>query len=601
MLAVLILSCSCVRYDACAVLIDNPDDRSKTSWQREIGKTCGKTMFICMILLACSVRMTPAPPPCAFEGYERTCVTQNIPVTMTIVDSRLFIGTREALVIYDFPDLEFSLRIDIPTSGPRDKSLCSGHFYCYNFITHIRSLPGDLGILACGSNILYPRCTLHQRYHPAQYTKFSKEDVIDYGYSSMSSLSFLSLLSQNGRFYSIVRHSPATQHLTVGMSPGILQRNTNFTVTNTDTGRRFFNIRHNLRSIHEYWPHIFIFLVESGVQKVYPFDTPYINDDVTKVARVCISDNGTNFFQSTENNFITFQKAYVFCRTPDHPYEHWVVVSTSIVGGFFYGAFTTVIHPHRGNSTAFCKFSVGAVNRAFGYYRCPGTPGVQRGLMDSLNIVAPGNITQNAFAVVPDSAVAMEAEEVLIGRDLVEVVYFVSEQGSIKQVVNSVYIHTVYEASKSSEVRQFILQHMNNHSILLLSTDSLMLVQIPRGECHIYVTCFSCFDSGDVYCGWDRTMRVCVHHLNMTSPAVFTSSFSARDLYDFCGESIFEDLPKQSSSLRYLATSPTSPSASGSVILHTTGSCRALLLTLILIVAGYSITSLQHCAAHFYT
>ena len=512
---------------------------------------------------------------CSHEDLKTTCVMQTRPEILRVIGDQLLVGTVDALQSFLLaPSLNHVETISLSSTEDAIEN-CMNHFRwkesCRNHIQTIELLylvdSSGPTLLVCGSNSFEPRCTLHQRHQLSNFTKFTAPDVVDEGYSSYDTLTLRRYISLFTSFYSHMSFHQVFNHLILRMSPGTLQRSTDFTLTTFVSDPRWLHKRATFVSGVEYGEYAYFFFRETPIEVENNEDLQF-----SRVARVCISDTGTSRVHEGLYLFRTFEKTRMECGVVgfDYNYLSSVFVDNSTGGApVLYGAFNSA--PNSPKTAAICRYTFdesdgSGLTGIFGgdsqpyrsgdprpqftvygnaSYACPGSPGRQR-----------SDIEAELFFFRANSLLPIErrpliqfsgeflgkivAETLRYGGDIQEVIYYSNQRGDIKQVVRSCinsgekYEHTIYSPMAPKPVTRLILNTKGDFISLIASTND-SIINIPRGLCHSYTTCHSCFESRDAHCGWDISRKKCLNK-NTSAPSLiasFTASESAVSL--LCG------------------------------------------------------------------
>lgn len=534
-------------------------------------------------LLQCVVGQQPVSCRAFKQDYEygRIC-SMLLPESLEVVDHHVLVGTPGALqVFYVSPDLENIGSIDL-TGSPGTVAVCenvtgsSSQSACKNFIRVIQVLPEMNRVLVCGSNYLRPYCTVHQQDRMDRYTKFTSIGLLDQGYAPFKSGDHVAwLLTSNGRFFSYARHTLDSSVYTLGMTTGLLQRDTSFAVQSDPESRVWFNRNARVVSMHEYGLHVYIFLTEVA----FELDT---GDFYSRVARVCRSDNGFDRrWPLNQNYFKTFQKARIKCLVGPEPlYFYEDVTATALVnttnGTLLYAVFNS--NPNGPPGAAICQFSFdpteeGSIGHVFdsvedlvldeeidtwvvrrgSAYGCPEQAlEPQRQTEEALKHIVKVNPIQPVLnhppVIIQDFVDNIAVELLTFGEDVQEIIYFTTQQGNVEQVVHvqsrsddvmdkQEHRHIVYRALSTSQIRRLVLNISGVVRHLYLTTYDHHLIQLPRGQCRVYYSCHRCLDSRDAYCGWDLMKSMCVNKLGRNPMVTLMESVLAteEDVIRICG------------------------------------------------------------------
>lgn len=535
--------------------------------------------FLLIILICLQPANLINAAQCSNADYGRFCSLGNSPWIMRVLNDLLFVGTTNFLHVIPL-DLQNSESVDL-SSDQATVSDCTGPFGfgaddCMDFIRTIAPFPDGSRIMVCGSNAHHPRCTIHQRDQPNNYTKLSAVDEIDEGFSAQSKTHpIVALLANNERFFSATRFE-SNVRTDIRMSPSPLQGDTSFHVGTPLSDPLWLN-QPTFVSVHEYGEHVYFFITEPA----FGISTPV---KYSRAIRICKTDDGMisnpndlRITDPTMNHFLTFQKARMECSVAGSggsiPFFYDDLKSTflgqSVDGSpVLYGIFNSAINGPAGG--AICKFSfnrgeTGSLTDVFegtsyfvrtmsggqtmlveevgAAFSCPGSGGPQRTVTDSMKYQLKFNsITSTPELPLFVSAEFLDkvaAETIRFGNDIQEIIYFTNQKGDIKQVILSSaqkYTHTIYEANNTNQIRDLILHQSNNERSLFASSDNRVM-QIQRGRCSNFASCFSCFASRDAYCGWDKDTGSCVNKFVHGNLANLVQSFSASDaeIIDACG------------------------------------------------------------------
>ena len=493
------------------------------------------------------------------------------PEILRVIGYQLFVGTVDALQSFMLTTtLNHSETVSLSSSlgiveictirDHRDRESCRNHIQTIELLYLVGS--DDPMLLVCGTNSYEPRCTLHQWHQLSSFTKFSAQGVIDEGYSSYDDtarLPFTSLLTSSGKFYSHTAFSKNDRKLILRMSPGTLQRNTDFTLSSYLTDPRWLSNTATFVSGMEYGEYVYFFFREIPIEEGSNEDLQY-----SRVARICIHDTGARRLLKLENMFLfrTFEKTRMECGVVgfDYNYLSSVFVDNSTGGApVLYGAFNSA--PNGPKTAAICRYTfdksdLNGLTGIFGgdfqpyrsgdprpqfivfgntSYACPGSPGRQRSDIEAeLFFFRAKNLLpierRPLFQFSGEFLGKIVAETLRYGGDIQEVIYYSNQRGDIKQVVRSCinsgekYEHTIYSPMAPKPVTRLILNTKGDFISLIASTND-SIINIPRGLCHSYTTCHSCFESRDAHCGWDISERTCL--TKNTSAPNLVESFTA--------------------------------------------------------------------------
>lgn len=510
-------------------------------------------MYLLLLCLVCFNFASQANAECSRRENGRICTLQaaeSDPVEVEIINDQLFVGTTNSLQVFSLTSELQSTESIALSSDDFTVEQCSGFNFgqlgeniedCKNFIRTIQRVPGDdQQVMVCGTNAHFPQCNIHQIEHPSNYRKLSAPDQTDPGYSPSSRTHpFESIWASNGNFYTatLFLDGPLT---VIRMSTGALQNDTSFTV-GTPQDDRWLNTP-NFVSVHEYGDHIFFFMSEPALELEGIQEVRY-----SRAVRICKTDTGISETDTDprSNSFLTFQKARIACKVEisgSIPFFYDEIASTFLGEdnngeSVLYGVFNSPENGPAGG--AICKFSFGEINSVFddrnylvrmnggngvewredtaSLFSCPGSQtGQQRPPSEvatyqlKLDPITP---TANLplFVSASEFLDKVTAETITYGEDVQEILYYTNERGDIAQVVlsgNKQYKHTIYEADSVNPVEDLILHHVG-HQRSIIASSSRQIIQIPRGKCSDYTDCFSCFDSKDAYCGWNRALQNC--------------------------------------------------------------------------------------------
>ncbi len=519
--------------------------------------------FLCIHLAQSST------PTCSNVEHGRFCSMEFSPEVMKIIDDQLVVGTANEILVFHH-GLQNVQGIDL-TSDARSMAICRTDQLSNNlndcdnnYIRVIEPLPGSENkLMVCGTHSYAPKCTLHQRDLLSNHSTLVKNNG---GYSPYSNTDpIVSILADNGRFFSATGFDLYPQGSILGMSPDPLGGKTNFTVMSPRSNTMWLN-RPDFVSVYEYGDYVYFFILEWANE---------VSDDqmvkYARAVRICKSDDGFSVESGNTmsmHNFLTFQKARMECTyngdsgSISLPFHYNNLQSTykgeSINGEpVLYGVFNS--HSNGPPGGAICKFSFsGSLTTVFGdgQYRdlndnniwikktavnfsCPNSGGVQRQVEEAMEL----QLVYNSVMPVQDSPLLISAgefldrivaETIMYKGDVQEIVYYTNLKGDVKQVITrsqTSYKHIIYQGdatSSSKRIRELILRKKENERNLYASTSEGIL-SIVRGECSNYATCFSCFDSRDAYCAWDTVMESCLNKLSHANLSTLIQSFSASE------------------------------------------------------------------------
>lgn len=522
---------------------------------------------------------------CNNAEYGRFCTLQaaeSAPVTVEIIDDKLYVGTANSLQVFSLPELQQAESVELSSvSNTVDQCLGFGagqlgetREECKNFIRTIQRFPGEnqQQVMVCGTNAHFPKCNVHRLDDSSNYRKLSAPGRTDAGYSPNSKTHPIEALwASNGNFFTATRFDNSLL-TAIRMSPGTLQNDTTFTV-GTPQDDRWLNTP-SFVSVHEFEDHVFFFMSEPALELDGVQEVRY-----SRVIRICKTDvgNSDTTTDPRSNVFLTFQKARIVCSVDlgggSIPFVYNDLVSTFLSetesgNPVLYGAFNSPVNGPAGG--AICKFTFDTINSVFEdreylvrmedsngvvwakavapTFSCPGSPsGNQRSPSDvqtyqlKFDPIMP---TQSVplFVSAAEFLDKVAAETVQYMGDVQEVLYYTNQHGDIMQVVLSSanvgeqYQHMLYESDFLNPVEDIILHRTGNERSLIASSSG-RIIQIPRGKCSDYADCFSCFDSRDPYCGWDRGSRNCLNKFesNITS-LIQTFSASEESIITVCGD-----------------------------------------------------------------
>ena len=522
----------------------------------------------------------------------------NSPESLSIIDDQLFVGTANFLEIFSL-DLEHSVTVDLSSTNETVQDcqgFGAGQFArdpkeCKNFITTIATFPENStedGVIVCGTNAFHPLCNLHDRNEPASFTKLSDAGERDEGFSPhVNDRSIVSQLASNSRFFAATVFGALNVRVSIRMSPGLLQdpRDTTFTVGTPLTDPRWLNDPVFI-SAHEYGEHMYFFITETAFELTSVFESnPQSFEDViySRAIRICKTDDGIGSGTNPEENlFLTFEKARMECSVSGSgnsiPFFYNELKSTFLSQSqdgtsTLYGVFNSPSNGPPGG--AICKFSfnptaTGSITRVLDdteflvrqesggsqmwerenapQFSCPGSSGDQRTVEASERFqLKTDSITPSSESpLLVSSGQFLDKIAVEIVDETVEVVYYTNQQGDIKQVTETGserFEHTLYAADATNPIRDLALQP-GTHGSTLFATASDRILQIPRGQCSNYDSCFTCFDSGDPYCGWDSEGQCRNKFTNTESTLVPSVSTAESEIIALCGARPVMPTPK---------------------------------------------------------
>lgn len=544
-----------------------------------------KIVFRLLVFFTSHLVLAVTPDCETVEYGRRICTLDSSPETMRKIGMKLFVGCEDSLEVFSLQSpaagLQYSLTVDLSSSS-RTVTDCGEEFFrapeeCRNFIRTIEDF-GDGQVIVCGTNAFEPRCNLHDRDQPGTYHKLSPPDETDEGFSPhLNTRSIVALLASNNHFFSATRFAGVGSRTPIRMSSGLLQdpMDTTFTVGTPLTDPRWLN-EPTFISAHEYEDHVYFFITEKAFEISSVFENnPQSFEEVvyTRAVRICKTDTGIDGEDSDPetNLFLTFEKARMECSAMGNneflgfSYNELQSTYLSRDSETLYGVFNSPQNGPPGG--AICKFSfnpeeMGSITGVLGDtdflvrstndagnqvwermeaspFVCPGSEGDQRSASDSemyqlkFDPITPSQSSSSPlFVSAGEFLDKIAVETVTFLGETLEVMYFTNKQGDIKQVVRTereAFEHTLYTNPGSADpIRDLILQSDTNGSTLFASTSNRIL-QIPRGQCSSYASCFECFDSGDIFCGWNPAGTGACEKFTNDSSHLLLRSFSASE------------------------------------------------------------------------
>ena len=521
--------------------------------------------------LVCSVRMLEcsAPPEITctstIDGVE--CYFKSTgasiefsPDRVTIDGDLMFVGGTNNLLSFNVSE---SLRVNsvlshCPDADTRTTCLqANDGSQCYNFIRFLQPFPAEITandtkftdkILACGTNAVSPKCTVHSRGNLSEW--FYLTDQVDVGFSPyLSSRPMVGLLGTNAVFYSATVFTPYGSRRIIGSSPGVLQGSSSFSAL-TPSNDQFWLANPNVEIISMYEVDDYIYIFAREVAQSPELDG-MATSIYSRVMRICKNDQIEVPVQS-DRNYITFQKARMRCssvrNTPNYPYDYNEIQSTNLVRGssgepVLYATFSSSANGPKGS--AVCKFEfdsgVGAnlvsvfesveylaplngdpTSAEWGVVRgqpfvCPGQPGGnERDPTEVLNyqllineeVVPAGDYDIYTADGVVFTQIA--AETLTYNGWEYQIMFIGTDSGEIWQVViidNAETFEFRRASLRSGDDITYIQLTMPNSATMirkLYYANGDFLSEMTLGDCSKYASCHECMESNDPYCAWQN-------------------------------------------------------------------------------------------------
>ena len=522
--------------------------------------------------LVCSVHMLEcgAPPDiictsttdggveCDFKSAGSS--TELSPDRVTINGDLIVVGSTNHLFTFDVAEsLRFeSVLAHCPDTETRAKCLMANDgSQCYNYIRFVQPVPAEISmnntrftdkILACGTNAVSPKCTVHSRENMSEW--FYLTDQEDAGFSPyLSDRPMVGLLGTNALFYTATVFAPYGSQRVIAIAPSPLEGSSRFS-TETPPGNPYWLVNPSVEilSMYEMADHIYIFAREIAQFPELPEGQSTV---YSRVMRICKNDQIELTAQSPRE-FVTFQKARMKCssvrNTIDHPYDYNEIQSTYLVSrsseeSVLYATFSS--SPNGPKGSAVCRFefdptvetSLTGVFETVEYFAprngiptssdwdklegapfvCPGQAGgLQREPQEALDY----KILMNGEAVPTGEYDTYKADGVVFTKIAVEILayngreyqimFIGTDNGEIRQVV-------VVDDEETFEFRRASMRSGNDITYMELTkpnpateirklyyANADFLSEITLGDCGKYTSCHECVESNDPYCAWQN-------------------------------------------------------------------------------------------------
>ena len=492
----------------------------------------------------------------------------------------MFVGSTNHLISFDVSE---SLQVNsvfahCPDEATRTKCLTENDAsQCYNFIRFLQPVPAEAHsndtqftgkIIACGTNAVSPKCTVHSRGNLSEWFYLTNQE--DVGFSSyLSNRPMVGLLGTNAAFYGATVFTPYESRISLGIAPGALNGSSRFSAQ-TPEGDQYWlsNPSINIISMYEMDHHIYIFGRELAQNPELPIG---ISTIYSRVVRICKNDHIELPVQSTEKFITTFQKARMRCSSvrniPNYPYDYNEIQSTYLVSrssgeSVLYATFSS--SPNGPKGTAVCKFefdpavetSLAGVFETVKYFApengvpnsdvwvemegapfvCPGQPG---GHERDPAEVEQYKLLMNGEAAPTDGHSIYTADGVIITQIAAEtftydgqeyqIMFMGTDSGEIWQVV-------IIDNRETFEFRRASLQSGNDITYIQLTmpdsatkirklyyANTDFLSEMTLGDCSKYTSCHECMESNDPYCAW-QDGSTCVNILLQPFPGQATEA-----------------------------------------------------------------------------
>lgn len=515
---------------------------------------------------------------CQDTAHGRSCSLHVPPEITSLVRGRLFVGLVDELLAFDADDLRLVDRADI--SAPDRISSCKNDnptlddptVECRNYPRVLQPVRSDNDssdeILVCGTNSYFPQCTRRTRTDLSDWTYLTgNPQHSDSAFSPYSSTKqIVSVLASNGRFFSAFP-SRYINKLFIKMVPRPLQGYNEFTVSTPRSDPIWLN-KPNMVSTYEVGDYIYFFLTEPAYEVNFGKEVKY-----SRAIRVCKNDEG--FVSPTGDRlFHTFQKVRMTCsnslynsNAPTYDFDNlkstylWTDPETS--EQILYAAFSS---PENGPpGAALCRFvfdeseatSLMQVFNSNEYliYDTGLQPPDWRPVPLTKFTCNNYATTRNTSHLLVNEVASSDAFHVITGEDQefthiattrldlggssssVDIIYYSLVNGEVGQVVLQpqsleIYARTITNVGRPVRHLETYKSPNGVHHLYVVTESDVMT--IDRGACSAYPNCFSCFDSKDPYCIWDRSSGLCV---SRGSSADFIELYSSNetDIVSNCG------------------------------------------------------------------
>lgn len=491
---------------------------------------------------------------------EIQCSLPSAPQRLLLLEDRLIVGATNYIFSFS-PDLELLDSQDIsPSASRQEQCVKEAHqsALCRN-IVRVVALVNETKILVCGTNAVFPKCRLHQSGNLSAWNYMTAEDHKDVGFSPHDDITAnVAVTTSNGRFFSATSFNFRQKQQTIGMAPLFPEGDIppSITVQTPSSNLQWINDPVFV-SAYDVGEHVYFFAREPA------FEVSERPVEYSRAIRVCKNDSGFHLFSSDDTlTFRTFQKARLQCRAEGEdgsiPYDYDRLQATFLQqpsdGGepTLYGTFSSPTNGPEG--AALCKFSFSSIQSVFeegrysvlvdnewriatpGTFACPGTQRTPEQARTQQLVYSVAS-AKPVYRMSGDEFTHMAVDIAEYGGDPMEVIVLSQRGGEIVLLVlfrKNTYKNTV--RTVDNEVTNILVHKdpLSEERRVIFTTDDVVQ-SLTLGKCHLYRTCFECFDSHDPYCAW--TAGRCINKLATINTTGLPDSLTSNEttVFDVCG------------------------------------------------------------------